>query len=259
MYNVSMINSDILLVDKPEGLTPLQALGVFREKYPEYANKKITYAGRLDPMASGLLLFLSGSAILEKEKYLNLNKKYMASILLGFETDSFDILGLVTKVDEPKELSLSDIRNVIAKFVGMPMLSLPPYSSPPVEGVPLHALARKGLVDSESTPTRVMQFDSIEVHRLINISGQSLRESIPSRIGKVSGDFRQHEILERWTDVLEPIDYQLVQLTVECQSGSYIRSLAHSLGRSLGTAALLYELRREKIGEFELDQAIKLV
>ena len=253
--------ADIFLVDKPEGLTPLQALGKFREKFPQHSDKKITYAGRLDPMASGLLLFLSGPAILEKEKYLNLPKQYSASILLGFETDSFDTLGLVTNTTaDLKEISTSNAQEISGSFTGTPMLSLPPYSSPPLNGTPLHALARKGLINAENSPKRLMQFDAIETQRVISISGEAILEAVANRIAEVTGDFRQEEIVSKWREAVKPAhDYQLIQLTVQSQSGAYIRSLAHAIGRGLGMGAVLYELRRERIGGFGLDQSIKLV
>src|SRR3989338_4911372 len=87
----------IIILNKKEGETPLAALEAFRRKNKEYANTKLTYAGRLDPMASGLLLLLAGEEIKNKEKYLNLDKEYEFEILFGFQTDTYDILGKITK------------------------------------------------------------------------------------------------------------------------------------------------------------------
>ncbi len=253
--------SEVVLVDKPEGMTPLQALNKFKEKFPEYQDLRMTYAGRLDPMASGLLLFLSGSAILKKEEYLSLPKKYAAQILLDFETDSFDILGLITKSNTKREkVGSSDIEDALKVLGTQPELVLPPYSSPPVEGTPLHILAREGLIDIDSAPKRQMQFDVIEVGEIQSITNTDLLHSIESRVSKVDGDFRQEETVTRWKEVLsEAAEYQVVNMTIECQGGAYIRSLAYALGELLKTSAILYSLRRDKVGDFDLDQAIKLV
>src|SRR3989344_5610173 len=59
----------IILIHKKEGETPLEALEDFRRKNKKYKNVKMTYAGRLDPMASGLLLVLAGEEVKKKEKY----------------------------------------------------------------------------------------------------------------------------------------------------------------------------------------------
>ena len=44
----------ILSINKPLGMTPLQTITALKKKHPEYQNEKITYAGRLDPLARGL-------------------------------------------------------------------------------------------------------------------------------------------------------------------------------------------------------------
>src|SRR3989344_9613864 len=87
---------NIIVLNKKEGETPLEALENFRPRNKEYKDIKMTYAGRLDPMASGLLLVLVGKEIKNKEKYLALNKEYDFKILFGFATDTYDILGRVT-------------------------------------------------------------------------------------------------------------------------------------------------------------------
>ena len=81
---------------KKVGQTPLEALEVLRKKKKLSLSAKLSYAGRLDPMASGVLLILQGATQTQREKYLSLDKKYRAKILLGFGSDSFDLLGLPT-------------------------------------------------------------------------------------------------------------------------------------------------------------------
>ena len=87
----------VIVLNKKEGETPLLALENFRAKNPKYLNVPMTYAGRLDPMASGVLLILAGAETKNKDKYLVLNKEYDFSMLFGFSTDTYDILGKVIK------------------------------------------------------------------------------------------------------------------------------------------------------------------
>ena len=89
--------NNIFNVFKPIGISPLGAIKALKEKYPELKNEKMTYAGRLDPLAEGALLILAGNAVHEKEKYLKLDKEYEGEILFGFTTDTYDILGLPKK------------------------------------------------------------------------------------------------------------------------------------------------------------------
>ncbi|MDQ3244755.1 MAG: tRNA pseudouridine(55) synthase TruB, partial [bacterium] len=83
------------LLNKKEGETPLEALESFRVKAKIGKEVKMTYAGRLDPMASGLLIILAGEECKNKEKYLRLDKEYNFEVLFGFATDTYDILGKV--------------------------------------------------------------------------------------------------------------------------------------------------------------------
>ena len=87
----------IHLVNKKEGETPLAALERLCRDHGIY--EKVTYAGRLDPMASGLLLVLSGDDVYKKDSMLEHTKTYDFTILLGVATDTGDILGKVTEVD----------------------------------------------------------------------------------------------------------------------------------------------------------------
>ena len=78
----------VIVLNKKEGETPLESLENFRAKNKKYQDVKMTYAGRLDPMASGVLLVLAGDETKNKEKYLNLDKEYEFEILFGFATDT---------------------------------------------------------------------------------------------------------------------------------------------------------------------------
>src|SRR6266516_7262353 len=86
---------DLIIVNKPVGMTPLQAINEIKKHMPIVKNEKITYAGRLDPLAHGVLLLLIGEAVKKREEYLALPKTYEFEALLGIETDTYDILGYV--------------------------------------------------------------------------------------------------------------------------------------------------------------------
>ncbi|MSU45079.1 MAG: hypothetical protein EXS47_00380 [Candidatus Zambryskibacteria bacterium] len=90
-------NKGLHLLYKNLGETPNERILRFKKDNPEYAEVSMTYAGRLDPMAEGLLLVVSGDEIKEKQKYQNLNKAYEVQVLWGFETDTLDVLGVVSE------------------------------------------------------------------------------------------------------------------------------------------------------------------
>lgn len=86
---------NVLLLEKRVGETPLECLNRFRAAHPEYAEVPMTYAGRLDPMANGLLLVLAGDLVHRKDDFLGLDKEYRATVVFGVSTDTYDGLGKI--------------------------------------------------------------------------------------------------------------------------------------------------------------------
>ena len=107
----------ICTVYKKRGETPLEALENLRLKENIAPEVSMTYAGRLDPMAEGLIIILVGDAFKEenKKKYLGLDKTYELEILVGFDTDTHDLLGLVQniKTDVDQKEILKKVQNEI--------------------------------------------------------------------------------------------------------------------------------------------------
>ncbi len=107
--------SNVLNVYKPEGITPVQLIEQLRINFPEYREAKISFAGRLDPLAHGVMVLLLGEENKQREKYLNLEKEYTFSCLLGVETDTFDYLGILKS--ERYSTSPEELDEEINKFL----------------------------------------------------------------------------------------------------------------------------------------------
>jgi tRNA pseudouridine55 synthase len=112
---------NVLRLYKNPGETPLECLERFRVANPEYTNEKMTYAGRLDPMAEGVLIVLAGEECKKKDEYLGLDKEYIFEVLFGIQSDTYDILG-IPKIAEKKDFD-------IKSFVGKRIQEYPAYSS----------------------------------------------------------------------------------------------------------------------------------
>jgi len=191
----------VIVLDKKEGQTPLQALQLFRQKNKKYQDSKMTYAGRLDPMASGLLLILVDEKTKDKEKFLSLDKEYNFEILFGFATDTHDILGRIEKKylkNIEKESLEKSIKNQLKDFKGKIKQKYPAYSSKTVKGKPLFYYARKG--EDIEPPERLVEIKKIKFLKIKKIKGDKLKSDISKRINKVKGDFRQKEIKATWSD-----------------------------------------------------------
>lgn len=246
----------VVVLNKKEGETPLEALDKFRQKYSEYKNSKMTYAGRLDPMASGLLLILVGEEINNKEKYLALGKEYKFEVLFGFSTDTYDILGKVVKQKSSAAFSLErlkkEIKQNIKSFLGENVQRYPVYSSKTVKGKPLFSYARAG--EEVDIPERKIFIKKLKLEKVREMNNKRLFQNIKKRIEKVKGDFRQKEILKIWKENLSPYQgeplVKLASFKVACSSGTYVRRIANSLGEKIGIPALAFSIKRTKIGKY---------
>ncbi|MBX4198524.1 hypothetical protein KW782_04310 [Candidatus Parcubacteria bacterium] len=246
----------MILFYKYKGETPLQALERLKKDYPQYKNSILSYAGRLDPMAEGLLLILEGSENKEREKYLGLDKEYKLEILFGIETDTYDVLGKVVNVSDAESLSnvsKEKIQQALKNFVKTFDQEYPPYSSQPVSGKPLFQWAREGKIAEIKIPKQQVTIYSAELLNLKKTSGRELLNQIQKDIALVKGDFRQVEILDSWQKALANVEnkeFLKSELVVTCSSGTYMRSLAQNIGKILGMGGLAYSLTRTKISHF---------
>lgn len=243
--------NSVLVIYKKRGETPLQALDRLRKEKPEYAEEKMTYAGRLDPMAEGVMLVLVGEANKERERYLSLDKTYLAEILCGISTDTHDLLGLVTEI-KPMEISLDKFEEVVGSFVGKFSQKYPAYSSKTVGGVQLHALSRKGEVFD--APEHEVRIENIKIVNSKKVSTSDVFKHTLLSVDLVLGDFRQEETKEKWKEILKYQDneFDLFEIELSVSSGFYVRQFAVDLGEKLGCPALAYSIKRTKVGEWTI-------
>lgn len=258
----------IFPIYKFEGETPLQAINRFKNSFPEFKDLKMTYAGRLDPMAYGLLIILGGDLVKEKEKYLGLDKEYSFEILLGFNTDTFDLLGKIEKRPE-YEIEIKKIDktnhkvffehfkkmvNKIAEEKKMGyMQEYPKYSSKTVSGKPLFSLARaekEVILPSKFVSIKNLSVDSYQV-----IEKDVLYKKIEIGIKKVDGDFRQDEILNLWKNTINNTKtdkYLIIKLKAECSSGTYIRALVNEFSEKINLPMCTFSILRTRVGQWKL-------
>ena len=169
-------------------------------------------------MATGLLTVMLGGATRFSELLPSHDKAYRAEFRLGTVTDTLDITGKVLET-RPVSANAAQVAAALAEFVGE-IEQLPPmYSAVSVNGKRLYDLARQG-VEVEREPRRVTVYSA--------------------------------EILEANESAGE------YAVSVECSSGTYIRTLISDLGEKLGCGAVLTELRRTAANGFKIDSAVTL-
>jgi tRNA pseudouridine55 synthase len=181
--------------------------------------KRVGHTGTLDPFATGVLVLLVGTATRLAQFLDKDTKEYIATVKLGFETDTGDVTGT------PKGEIRSDvmvagqyIAEALQKFRGESLQMPPMYSAKKVAGRKLYELAREGVeIERKAVPINIYEI------ALLEVTGND--------------SFTMH---------------------VRCSAGTYIRVLAEEIGKALGTGAHLTELRRTAAGQFSLQNSLIL-
>lgn len=273
------MKDQVIKVYKKVGETPLDCINIIKKNDPQLISTPMTYAGRLDPLAEGVLLILTGDECHNKDEYLKLPKEYEIEILFGFATDTYDVMGKIIKqkgVTKEEDKNSSDIEDVVLEesdhenlydnfaikikktlenFTGLIKQSYPPYSSRPVNGKPLFMWAREGKLDEIEIPEHNVLVEKIETIEENSYSGIELLNKIKEDIEKVKGDFRQQEIIKIWENELknkEKEKYLSFKLRISCGSGAYMRSIANDIGETLGVPALALKIIRTKVGDYSI-------
>jgi tRNA pseudouridine55 synthase len=214
-----------LIIDKPEGLTSHDVVALVRRAA---ATRRVGHAGTLDPFATGVLAVCVGRATRLVQFLVGLDKEYVATVRLGFATDTQDLTGKpVTPLLSPNELSLDDVRRALDEFSGTQLQMPPMYSAKKVAGERLYRAAREGReVEREPVPITIHSIELIRAD-----------ESLAAQNEDGTRDFIAR---------------------VRCSSGTYVRTLAHDIGSKLGVGAHLAALRRTAVGHFKIDGALTL-
>ena len=232
------MEDQIILVDKPAGISSFGVVARVRAKLrDEFGHKvKVGHTGTLDPFATGLLILLSGKMTKKSGDFLKLDKEYEATMKLGYVSTTGDTEG---------EIQLHPTRGASGRPVATGGRRYSSACQPPD---PL----RLDIIEStlQSFVGEIEQ--TVPKYSAVKINGQ--RAYKLARAGK---DF---ETPKRKVTIysIEVLDYKYPDLKIRCHvsSGTYIRTLAEDIGKKLGTGAYLTALRRTKIGDYDVKDAI---
>ncbi len=251
--------NNVVNVYKPIGLTPLQLIEAVKRHNPDLNKKKIAYAGRLDPMAEGVVLLLVEPETKNRTHYQNLDKVYEFTMLLGIQTDTHDLLGKITNISNNRA-SRSTIRRVVSSHLGIQTQKYPTYSSKTVKSKPLYWWARNNLLNTISIPSKQITIHKINIVNESEKDPSALYNDIVQKISLISGDFRQDEISADWKNHFMSTKTPLKEITVRmsCSSGTYVRSLVDSIGIELETYAVTSSIKRLRVGHFSVEDSLRL-
>jgi tRNA pseudouridine55 synthase len=208
-------------IDKPAGPTSHDVVDAIRH---HFNIKKVGHCGTLDPNATGLLLIVLGRGTKLSEKLMSDDKVYEGTIKFGESTDSYDAAGqLIASLPVPP-LTVEELNEAAAAFIGDQMQTPPMVSAVKKAGVPLYKLARKGIeIEREPRLIHIYTFrfsqyqQPVAVFRLACTKGTYVR-SVAHELGQKLGCGAHLATLRRVTsgkfDVGQAIQFeQVLKLT----------------------------------------------
>lgn len=234
----------------------------FVKAYGESIGEKVSHTGSLDPLADGVVVVLTGKDRFKKEEYSDWKKTYDFNILLGVETDTHDLLGLVVKelgFEHENQNFVDRIKSLIPEFVGTLKQEIPRFSAKRITGKSYFGLARDG-VDFEPE-SKVVEIYDLRVTSNSRIIGSELEERILGKIGLVVGDFRQAQICKSWQTYFHNQDKNRLYLIVSMQAitsrRTYVRGLVRDIGLKLQMPTTTYSITRSANGVFKVGDCVK--
>ena len=206
---------EVLLIDKPAGMTSFGVVARLRRVLSQAAGKKVKvgHTGTLDPFATGLMIIVTGKKCREADTFTKLDKWYEAEIMLGETSTTGDPEGELTRVSE-RQLPRSEVEAVLGTFEGEIKQRPPIFSAIKINGRRAYQLARQG--QPVDMPERTVSIYALE---------------------------------------LVAYEYPRLVIRAHVSSGTYIRSLAVDIGQKLETGAYCRQLRRQAIAEYDVAQA----
>lgn len=202
-------------INKPSGITSHKVISVLRRIT---GIQQIGHAGTLDPLASGVLPVAIGKAS-KLIDYLPEKKGYIAGLILGKKSDTYDIEGNVTDI-KCNKITLEEFQEVLNSFKGEQKQIPPAYSAVHYNGKRLYELAREGKIPDD-IPSRTI---NIYENELLNFDYENQR----------------------------------AEIKIVCSKGTYIRSIINDIGEKLNTGAVMSSLERILSGGLKIESAINL-
>lgn len=212
------MTDEIILVDKPAGITSFGVVARIRRVLSEKAGKKVKvgHTGTLDPFATGLMIIVTGKECKNAENYSKLDKVYEATIALGKTSTTDDPEGEISKTSDLVP-SIDDIKEVLGKFKGEITQKPPIYSAIKIDGQRAYKLARVG--KKVDMPERKIKIYSLDIVKY---------------------------------------SYPELTIRTNVSSGTYIRTLAQDIGHALGVGAYCSQLRRISIDKYKIENTHQL-
>jgi tRNA pseudouridine55 synthase len=240
-------NGQIILIDKPLKWTSFDVVKKIHyqlRKNLDIKKIKVGHAGTLDPLATGLLIVCTGKFTKKIDEIQVQTKEYTGVITLGATTPSFDLEKEVDEEFSTEHITEKMILETAQSFIGEQQQTAPIHSAKKIDGKRAYEYARSG--EEVGIKSNLINIKSFEI---LEFSANIYNLKAPLIIDE---NYKNERIN------LAP-NYEKglhVKFKITCSKGTYIRSIARDFGLRLNSGAHLSELRRTKIGDFDVENAV---
>jgi tRNA pseudouridine55 synthase len=240
-------NGQLILIDKPLKWTSFDVVKKIHyqlRKNLDIKKIKVGHAGTLDPLATGLLLVCTGKFTKKIDEIQVQTKEYTGVITMGATTPSFDLEKEVDEEFSTEHITEKMILETAQSFIGEQQQTAPIHSAKKIDGKRAYEYARSGEeVEIKSNLINVKSFE------ILGISTNIYDLKAPL----VIDENYKNERINLTSNYEKGLH---VKFKITCSKGTYIRSIARDFGLRLNSGAHLSELRRTKIGDFDVENAV---
>jgi tRNA pseudouridine(55) synthase len=226
--------------------------GDITKKVADDSQNKISYIGRLDPLASGIIIYLEGDELKDRDKYMNMDKTYKFNLVIGISTDTGDCLGMIRKIQSVNTINMSKLLEVFSEFFDEYEQKYPIYSAYQIHknGMkkPLWYFAKNGIELEESEiPRHVVKIYNLEQDAKPIYSIRNMNYFM-EQVGLIPDglELRKEEVIMQYKEYKESDKIRLIGIPMlaKVSSGTYIRQLCADIGDKLGVPCMADKIER---------------
>ena len=232
-------------------------------KQQGYLTDKYCFCGRLDPMASGKMLFLENEECSNMDQYLKCDKEYEIEIGLGISTDTDDILGLIDEIDFETDQSFDSLHildNVLSKLITQTTQKYHKFSAFQIKHgnkrVNLCELSKNNKLDEKDIPSKPCKVYSITKLNKKRVNLKYYISIIKKKLEALhdpANYYRKKEIIKKWDDFDKTISHNSelqcisYKYKIHVSSGFYIRQLIADLKKQCSFPLIVLSIHRTQI------------
>jgi tRNA U55 pseudouridine synthase TruB len=235
-----------VIIPKPAGITMNQLIIDYKNQQNKNAQhiNKICFAGRLDPMARGLCLFLLNDECKKINEYKSLSKTYQFRIIIGLQTTSDDPLGIIQNINSELMTykNCCVIKDKLESFINTKFKQEFEQK--------FHKFSTKCFnmkpTQKDLEPSHLVSIKSFKIEDYEKYDFQEWKERIISQINNIDSNcnFNQSNIIQQWNEIIALKELYAIPVTLTVSSGFYVRQFVRDFSDLMEFPLMTYDINR---------------